>query len=64
MIFQGIGGAIGRRIGEGRMLILRQHWVWKTSLLALAAMMRLALIPLLFHQENSIAPRAIALFLS
>ncbi|MBP0020487.1 MAG: MFS transporter [Cyanobacteria bacterium SBLK] len=50
---QGIGGALGRTIGGGGMLILLNRWGWRVSLLTLAAMMLLALIPLLFHREKS-----------
>ena len=50
---QGIGGALGRTIGGGGMLILLNRWGWRNSLLTLAAMMLLALIPLLFHRETS-----------
>lgn len=49
---QAIGGALGRTIGGGGMLILLNRWGWRMSLLALAAMMLVALIPLLFHQET------------
>ncbi|MBP0002786.1 MAG: MFS transporter [Cyanobacteria bacterium SBC] len=54
---QGIGGAIGRTIGGGGMLILLNRLGWTTSLLSLAAMMLFALIPLLFHREK-ILPKA------
>ncbi|MGD2179870.1 MFS transporter [Lusitaniella coriacea] len=49
---QGIGGAFGRAIGGGGMLILLGRWGWRTSLLSLAGMMLFALIPLLMHREK------------
>ncbi|MEM8642217.1 MAG: MFS transporter [Cyanobacteria bacterium P01_G01_bin.54] len=48
---QVIGGALGRTIGGGGMLILLSRWGWQASLLTLATLMLLGLIPLLFHQE-------------
>lgn len=48
---QGIGGAIGRMIGGGGMLILLNRWGWRTSLLSLAAVMVVALIPVLLYHE-------------
>jgi len=49
---QGIGGSIGRAIGGGGMLILLSRWGWTASLLTLALMMVVALIPLFFHRET------------
>ncbi|MBE9040679.1 MFS transporter [Oscillatoriales cyanobacterium LEGE 11467] len=49
---QGIGGAVGRAIGGGGMLILLNRWGWTTSLLILAIIMLVALVPLLFHREK------------
>ncbi|WP_017660898.1 MFS transporter [Baaleninema simplex] len=48
---QGIGGAIGRTIGGGGMLILLNRWGWRSSLLSLAAITIAALVPLLFYRE-------------
>ncbi|MEM1243032.1 MAG: MFS transporter [Cyanobacteria bacterium P01_H01_bin.26] len=48
---QGVGGAIGRMIGGGGMLILLNRWGWRTSLLSLAAVMVVALIPVLVYRE-------------
>ncbi|MEM7062453.1 MAG: MFS transporter [Cyanobacteria bacterium P01_B01_bin.77] len=48
---QGIGGALGRMIGGGGMLILLSRWGWRTSLLSLAAMMTVTLIPVLIYRE-------------
>ena len=48
---QGIGGSLGNMIGGGGMLILLNRWGWRPSLLTLAALMVLALAPVLAHQE-------------
>ena len=48
---QGVGGALGRMIGGGGMLILLNRWGWTNSLLSLAAMMVLALVPILVYRE-------------
>ncbi|MEO0457105.1 MAG: MFS transporter [Cyanobacteria bacterium P01_A01_bin.114] len=48
---QGVGGAIGRLIGGGGLLILLNRWGWTPSLLILAATMLLALLPLLAYRE-------------
>ncbi|MEM1255029.1 MAG: MFS transporter [Cyanobacteria bacterium P01_H01_bin.21] len=48
---QGIGGALGRMIGGGGMLILLNRWGWTHSLLSLAAVMVLALVPVLIYRE-------------
>ena len=48
---QGIGGAIGRMIGGGGMLILLNRWGWRMSLLSLATVMVVALIPVLIYRE-------------
>nr|WP_284681971.1 MFS transporter [Adonisia turfae] len=50
-VVQGVGGAMGRMIGGGGMLILLSRWGWRTSLLSLAAMMVVALIPVLIYRE-------------
>ncbi|EKU99415.1 arabinose efflux permease family protein [Leptolyngbya sp. PCC 7375] len=50
-VVQGIGGAMGRMIGGGGMLILLSRWGWRTSLLSLAAIMVVALIPVLIYHE-------------
>ncbi|ABW31391.1 MFS transporter [Acaryochloris marina] len=49
---QGIGGSLGKMIGGGGMLILLNKWGWSKSLLTLAALMLLALMPLLWHRET------------
>ncbi|MGD1896962.1 MAG: MFS transporter [Phormidesmis sp.] len=48
---QGIGGALGRLVGGGGMLILLSRWDWGRSLWLLAGVMLLALVPILFHRE-------------
>ncbi|ESA33618.1 arabinose efflux permease family protein [Leptolyngbya sp. Heron Island J] len=48
---QGIGGALGRMIGGGGMLILLNRWGWTNSLLSLAAVMVIALVPVLIYRE-------------
>ena len=48
---QGIGGALGRMIGGGGMLILLNRWGWTNSLLSLAAVMVIALVPILVYRE-------------
>jgi len=48
---QGIGGSLGMMIGGGGMLILLNRWGWTASLLALAAVMVIALIPVLYYRE-------------
>ena len=48
---QGIGGALGRMVSGGGMLILLSHWGWTASLLTLAAIMVLSLMPLLLYRE-------------
>ncbi|MEL6380960.1 MAG: MFS transporter [Cyanobacteria bacterium J06626_18] len=50
-VVQGIGGSLGRMVGGGGMLILLNRWGWTPSLLMLAAMMVLSLIPVLLHRE-------------
>ncbi|WP_392535258.1 MFS transporter [Nostoc sp. C117] len=48
------GHSLGAIIGSGGMLILLNYWGWRTTLLILAAMVVLALIPVLRHQEKQI----------
>ncbi|MEL6333456.1 MAG: MFS transporter [Cyanobacteria bacterium J06626_26] len=48
---QGVGGALGRMIGGGGMLILLNRWGWTNSLLSLAAVMVIALVPVLVYRE-------------
>ena len=48
---QGVGGALGRMIGGGGMLILLNRWGWAHSLLSLAAVMVIALVPVLIYRE-------------
>ncbi|MEM8611830.1 MAG: MFS transporter [Cyanobacteria bacterium P01_H01_bin.105] len=62
---QGISGALGRMIGGGGMLILLSRWGWRTSLLSLAAVMVVTLIPVLVYREprretvsSAIGPRS------
>lgn len=50
---QGIGGSLGKMIGGGGMLILLNRWGWTPSLLTLAALMGLALLPVLNYREPS-----------
>jgi MFS family permease len=53
---QAIGGSLGSMIGGGGMLILLNRWGWTASLLTLAAMMLVALIPVLLHREKLSRP--------
>ncbi|MGF2037451.1 MAG: MFS transporter [Nostoc sp. CmiVER01] len=48
------GHYLGAIIGSGGMLILLNYWGWRTSLLILAGIVVLALIPVLRHQEQQI----------
>ncbi|WP_432808984.1 MFS transporter [Pantanalinema sp. GBBB05] len=49
---QSVGGSLGSMIGGGGMLILLSRWGWRGSLLTLAGLMLVALIPVLLHQEK------------
>lgn len=49
---QSVGGALGSMIGGGGMLILLSRWGWRASLLTLAGLMLVALIPVLLHSEK------------
>ncbi|PMB26480.1 MFS transporter, partial [Fischerella thermalis CCMEE 5319] len=51
---QNAGGYLGFILGGGGMLILLNRWGWKASLLMLAALMLLALIPVVPHKERII----------
>ncbi|NEQ97347.1 MAG: MFS transporter [Cyanothece sp. SIO2G6] len=46
------GNYLGAMLGGGVMLMLLTQWGWQRSLLALALMMIIALIPILQHQEH------------
>lgn len=48
---QGVGGSLGKMIGGGGMLILLSRWGWTASLLTLAALMLVALLPVLVYDE-------------
>ncbi|MEM9484749.1 MAG: MFS transporter [Cyanobacteria bacterium P01_F01_bin.116] len=48
---QAVGGALGRMISGGGMLILLNRWGWSSSLLSLAAVMAIALVPILVYRE-------------
>ena len=48
---QGIGGSLGRMVSGGGMLIVLNHWGWTASLLTLAAILVLSLIPVLVYRE-------------
>ncbi|MEM9486531.1 MAG: MFS transporter [Cyanobacteria bacterium P01_F01_bin.116] len=48
---QGVGGALGKMIGGGGMLILLNRWGWTSSLLSLAVVMVVALVPVLIYHE-------------
>lgn len=49
---QGIGGALGKMIGGGGMLLLLNRWGWTASLLTLSMLMLVALIPVWRHREG------------
>lgn len=49
---QSIGGVLGSMIGGGGMLILLSRWGWTTSLLTLAVIMLVSLIPVLLYREK------------
>jgi MFS transporter, PAT family, beta-lactamase induction signal transducer AmpG len=49
---QGIGGSLGSMIGGGGMLILLSRWGWAASLLTLATLMLVMLLPVLLHREK------------
>ncbi|TVP65607.1 MAG: MFS transporter [Nodularia sp. (in: Bacteria)] len=46
------GNNLGAVLGGGGMLLLLNHWGWRASMLSLAAIVVLALIPLLWHRER------------
>lgn len=48
---QGVGGSLGKMIGGGGMLILLERWGWQPSLWVLAALMLVALVPVLLYRE-------------
>ncbi|NER27104.1 MAG: MFS transporter [Symploca sp. SIO1C4] len=49
---QGAGAYLGSIIGGGVILVLLDDWGWTTSLLTMALIVLLLLIPVLFHREN------------
>lgn len=46
------GGMLGSIIGGGVMLLLLSAWGWKATLLTMAGIMVVALVPLWYHQER------------
>lgn len=54
------GHYLGAVIGGGGMLILLNHWGWTVSLLTLALIVVVALIPVLWHKENSSKNREVS----
>ncbi|MEO0537505.1 MAG: MFS transporter [Cyanobacteria bacterium P01_A01_bin.123] len=48
---QGVGGSLGKMIGGGAMLIGLNRWGWRPSLLMLATLMLIALLPVLAYHE-------------
>ncbi len=49
---QSVGGSLRGAIGGGGMLILLNNWGWRNSLLTLALIMIVTLIPVLLHRER------------
>jgi len=52
---QSVGGSLGGAIGGGGMLILLNNWGWRNSLLTLALIMIVTLIPVLLHREKVVS---------
>ncbi|ESA37299.1 arabinose efflux permease family protein [Leptolyngbya sp. Heron Island J] len=50
------GNSLGAIIGGGGMLLLLSYWGWRITLLAMAAVLLLAVIPIARHREQVIKP--------
>ncbi|MEM7062461.1 MAG: MFS transporter [Cyanobacteria bacterium P01_B01_bin.77] len=53
---QTAGNYLGIVIGGGGMLLLLEHWGWRSSLWLMAAMLLVALLPVLGHRESYLQP--------
>ncbi|ABW31678.1 MFS transporter [Acaryochloris marina] len=51
---QSMGGYLGSIIGAGGMLVLLDHWAWTPTMLLLAVVMILSMMPMLGVQERSV----------